>query len=67
MLRIINIIQKRIILHLLQEIIGGMLDLDHHVWRNPKKENFDQQRTKVLEFLEAWRKYDFESTNRISL
>ena len=41
-----------------EEIIGGMLDLDHDVWRKPKKENFDRQREKVLKFSKIWEKYD---------
>ncbi|XP_057323234.1 CWF19-like protein 2 [Microplitis mediator] len=41
-----------------QEIIGGMLDLDSHMWRKPRKENFDQQKKKVIEFAEQWKKYD---------
>nr|XP_031839933.1 CWF19-like protein 2 isoform X2 [Nomia melanderi] len=45
-----------------EEIIGGMLDLNHDVWRKPKKENFNQQREKVLKFLEMSRKYDFTVT-----
>lgn len=40
-----------------EEIIGGMLDLDHDLWRKPRRENFDQQREKVLNFSEAWNKY----------
>ncbi|XP_076177300.1 CWF19-like protein 2 isoform X2 [Ptiloglossa arizonensis] len=46
-----------------EEIIGGMLDLDHDIWRKPKKENFDQQRKKVLKFSEIWKKYDHGITN----
>ncbi|KAJ1522720.1 hypothetical protein ONE63_001880 [Megalurothrips usitatus] len=42
-----------------QEIIGGMLELDHNVWRKPKLENFDQQRRKVLAFSKKWREFDF--------
>ncbi|XP_015511849.1 CWF19-like protein 2 [Neodiprion lecontei] len=42
-----------------QEIIGGMLDLDRNSWRKPKRENFDQQRSKVIEFAKMWKKYDF--------
>lgn len=42
-----------------QEIIGGMLDLDSNMWRKPRKENFEQQRKKVLEFADKWKKYDF--------
>ncbi|XP_015434949.1 PREDICTED: CWF19-like protein 2 [Dufourea novaeangliae] len=45
-----------------EEIIGGMLDLDHDVWRKRKRENFDQQREKVLKFLDIWKKYDSPTT-----
>lgn len=38
-----------------EEVIGGMLDLDHDLWRKPKRENFDQQREKVLRFCEVWK------------
>lgn len=44
-----------------EEIIGGMLDLDHDMWRKPRKENFDQQREKVLKFSEIWKKYELET------
>ncbi|KAK2587296.1 hypothetical protein KPH14_003018 [Odynerus spinipes] len=37
-----------------EEIIGGILDLDHNLWRKPKKETFEQQREKVLEFTKMW-------------
>ncbi|CAK9804972.1 CWF19-like protein 2 [Anthophora quadrimaculata] len=43
-----------------EEIIGGMLDLDHDIWRKPKRENFDQQREKTLKFSEIWKRYEFE-------
>ncbi|XP_015594629.1 CWF19-like protein 2 isoform X2 [Cephus cinctus] len=46
-----------------QEIIGGMLDLDHSLWRKPRRENFDTQRKKVMEFAEMWKKYDFTADN----
>ncbi|KAF7989612.1 hypothetical protein HCN44_008286 [Aphidius gifuensis] len=45
-----------------QEIIGGMLDLDSAMWRRPKRQTFDQQRKKVIEFGEKWKKYDFTTT-----
>lgn len=41
-----------------QEIIGGMLDLDHAKWRKPKKLNFDQQSTRVQTFTKSWNKFD---------
>ncbi|XP_011064270.1 PREDICTED: CWF19-like protein 2 [Acromyrmex echinatior] len=40
-----------------KEIIGGMLDLDHNFWRKPKRERFEEQRIKVLEFTEKWSNY----------
>jgi hypothetical protein len=43
----------------LQEIIGGMLELDHSVWRKQRQESFDMQRKKVLQFAEWWKTYDF--------
>lgn len=43
-----------------EEIIGGMLDIDHDIWRKLKNENFDQQREKVLKFSEIWKNYDSE-------
>lgn len=41
-----------------QEVIGGMLDLDHSLWKNPKKEYGDLQRKKVLEFLKEWKPFE---------
>lgn len=40
-----------------EEIIGGILDLDHYLWRKPKRETFEQQREKVLNFKNTWDKY----------
>lgn len=37
-----------------------MLDLNRDMWRKPRKENFDQQREKVLKFSKIWKKYEFE-------
>ncbi|GLH06534.1 CWF19-like protein 2 homolog [Gryllus bimaculatus] len=41
-----------------QEIIGGMMDLDHSLWRKQRRENFDTQRKKVIDFAEMWKKHD---------
>ncbi|KAK7067195.1 hypothetical protein SK128_003604, partial [Halocaridina rubra] len=41
-----------------QEIIGGMLDLETNMWRKPRKENFDAQRRKVMEFSRWYREFD---------
>ncbi|XP_045773457.1 CWF19-like protein 2 homolog isoform X1 [Maniola jurtina] len=41
-----------------EEVIGGMLDLDHSIWRNPKKEYGDLQRKKVLDFIKDWKPFE---------
>ena len=43
----------------LQEIVGGMIDADPTSWRKPRKENFDDQRRKVMQFADMWRPYDW--------
>ncbi|XP_060068862.1 CWF19-like protein 2 [Ylistrum balloti] len=42
-----------------KEIIGGMLDVEPRIWRKNQKENFDDQRKKVLQFSEWWKPYDW--------
>uniref|UniRef100_A0A1B6EDH0 Cwf19-like C-terminal domain-containing protein n=1 Tax=Clastoptera arizonana TaxID=38151 RepID=A0A1B6EDH0_9HEMI len=41
-----------------QEIIGGMLDLDHSLWRKPRKEKLEQQTKKVIQFTKQWKDFD---------
>lgn len=41
-----------------QEIIGGMLDLDHSKWRKPQKRNFEQQSIEVQNFAKLWFNFD---------
>lgn len=41
-----------------EEIIGGMLDLDHTLWKNPQKEYGDAQRKKVIEFMKDWKPFE---------
>lgn len=41
-----------------QEIVGGMLDLDSGLWRKPRRENFDTQRRKVMEFSRWYKEFD---------
>ncbi|XP_071539626.1 uncharacterized protein [Panulirus ornatus] len=41
-----------------QEIVGGMMDLDNNLWRKPRKENFDAQRRKVMEFSRWYKEFD---------
>ncbi|XP_063161897.1 CWF19-like protein 2 isoform X2 [Candoia aspera] len=42
-----------------KEIIGGMLDLEPRLWRKGLRENFEDQRKKVLHFAQKWKPYDF--------
>uniref|UniRef100_A0A5F8HBS6 CWF19 like cell cycle control factor 2 n=2 Tax=Monodelphis domestica TaxID=13616 RepID=A0A5F8HBS6_MONDO len=42
-----------------KEIIGGMLDVEPRLWRKGIRENFDNQRKKVLQFAQWWKPYDF--------
>lgn len=41
-----------------QEIVGGMLDLENNLWRKPRRENFDTQRRKVMEFSRWYKEFD---------
>nr|XP_021201625.2 CWF19-like protein 2 homolog [Helicoverpa armigera] len=41
-----------------EEIIAGILDLDHSLWKNPRKEYGDLQRKKVVDFLKEWKPFD---------
>ncbi|XP_050677446.1 CWF19-like protein 2 homolog [Leptidea sinapis] len=41
-----------------EEIIGGMLDLDHTIWNNPQREYGDLQRKKVVEFVNDWKPFE---------
>ena len=41
------------------EIVGGMMDIEARVMRNPPWEQFDQQKAKVIQFGEMWRQFDF--------
>ncbi|XP_074906106.1 CWF19-like protein 2 isoform X1 [Buteo buteo] len=42
-----------------KEIIGGMLDLEPQLWRKGIRQNFEDQRKKVLQFAQWWKPYDF--------
>jgi len=42
-----------------QEIIGGMLELDHSIWRKRKNDSFSDQREKLMNFLKIWGPYDW--------
>lgn len=48
-----------ILLLLAKEIIGGMLDLEPRLWRKGIRQNFEEQRKKVLQFAQWWKPYDF--------
>ncbi|CAI6349414.1 unnamed protein product [Macrosiphum euphorbiae] len=42
-----------------EEIIGGMMDLDHNAWRKRQKEPIEDQLQKTTKFLEIWKDYNF--------
>ena len=41
-----------------QGIIGGMLDVEPRIWRQPKREPFESQKKKVLAFGAQWKDFD---------
>ncbi len=36
-----------------------MLDLEPRVWRHPRRESFEAQRKKVIDFGSKWKSFDF--------
>lgn len=40
-----------------QEIIGGMLDLDHRIWRKHQKQDFSAQRDKFFKFTKLYNSF----------
>ena len=51
-------------LWIIPEIIGGMLDLEPRFWRNPRREAFEAQKSKVLAFGAKWKEFDFTRKNK---
>ncbi|KAG7226012.1 hypothetical protein INR49_018622 [Caranx melampygus] len=45
-----------------KEVVGGMMDLEPRRWRKMVRENFDDQRKKVLQFAKWWKPYDCTKT-----
>ncbi|XP_037316076.2 CWF19-like protein 2 isoform X2 [Pungitius pungitius] len=45
-----------------KEVVGGMMDLEPRRWRKLIRENFDDQRKKVLQFSQWWKPYDCTKT-----
>ncbi|XP_053608728.1 CWF19-like protein 2 homolog [Plodia interpunctella] len=41
-----------------EEVIAGILDLEHSTWKNPRKDYGDVQRKKVLDFVKEWKPFD---------
>ncbi|CAK1543132.1 unnamed protein product [Leptosia nina] len=41
-----------------EEIIAGMLDLDHSTWKNVQREYGEVQRKKVMEFISDWKPFE---------
>ncbi|KPJ20044.1 CWF19-like protein 2-like [Papilio machaon] len=48
-----------------EEIIGGMLDLNHNLWKNPQREYGNLQRQKVLEFVKEWKPFETSMKNKV--
>ncbi|XP_054453040.1 CWF19-like protein 2 [Anoplopoma fimbria] len=46
-----------------KEVVGGMMDLEPRRWRKLIRENFDDQRKKVLQFAQWWKPYDCTKTD----
>ncbi|XP_076002698.1 CWF19-like protein 2 isoform X2 [Genypterus blacodes] len=46
-----------------KEVVGGMMDLEPRRWRKSIRENFDNQRKKVLQFAQWWKLYDCTKTH----
>ncbi|XP_039987654.1 CWF19-like protein 2 [Xiphias gladius] len=46
-----------------KEVVGGMMDLEPRRWRKQIRENFDDQRKKVLQFAQWWKPYDCTKTD----
>ncbi|XP_061576508.1 CWF19-like protein 2 [Cololabis saira] len=45
-----------------KEVVGGMMDVEPRLWRKSIRENFDDQRKKVLQFAQWWKPYDCTKT-----
>ncbi|XP_068173499.1 CWF19-like protein 2 [Antennarius striatus] len=45
-----------------KEVVGGMMDMEPRRWRKLIRENFDDQRKKVLQFAQWWKPFDFTKT-----
>lgn len=48
-----------------EEIIAGILDLDHSLWKNPRKDYRDIQRKKALDFIKQWKSFEPTETKKI--
>ncbi|XP_042271018.1 CWF19-like protein 2 [Thunnus maccoyii] len=46
-----------------KEVVGGMMDVEPRRWRKLIRENFDDQRKKVLQFAQWWKPYDCTKTD----
>ena len=42
-----------------REVIGGLLDLSPRLWLKSRREDFDKQKAKVLQFSKWWAPYDW--------
>ena len=42
-----------------KEVIGGMLELEPAAWLRPKKQGFEAEKKRVLDFVPQWEKFDW--------
>lgn len=42
-----------------KEVIGGMLELEPSNWLKPKKQGFELEKKRVLDFIPLWEKFDW--------
>ena len=42
-----------------KEVIGGMLECDPSLWLKPRKQGFEMEKQKTIDFAKKWEKYDW--------
>ena len=43
----------------LDEVVGGMVDVEARLMRNPPTEQFQEQKMKVIKFANVWKEFDW--------
>lgn len=50
-----------------KEILAGMMDLDHNIWRKPLKQTFDEQVKLTSKFKTLWAPFDWTERVKTAL